>query len=334
MASAPALYHTLLHFLNPIHSHHLSSPPTRHRHRCLALSSAAARLPNPNAAAPSRLDPVRRASASQLAFETEDGEETPLAFDTEEEEETPRWPATQAQSDDEDDEQEWAGGNGTAAHGEEEHYGGDPAAEDGSGWTRRQPRPRELFVCNLPRRCGVDELLELFGPYGTVLSVEVSRDAETGISRGCGFVTMRSLAEARTAVNALDGFDLDGREMFVKLAAHVVASRRNPSLSHTPPMKDHIFESRYKIYVGNLAWSVQPQRLREHFTQCGTVVSTRLLTDRKGGRSRVYGFLSFSSAEELEAALQLNNTEFHGRDIIVREAHVKSPDTLSQTLES
>ena len=122
--------------------------------------------------------------------------------------------------------------------------------------------------------------------------------------------------------------------MFVKLAAHVVASRRNPSLSHTPPMKDHIFESRYKIYVGNLAWSVQPQHLREHFTQCGTVVSTRLLTDRKGGRSRVYGFLSFSSAEELEAALQLNNTEFHGRDIIVREAHVKSPDTLSQTLES
>lgn len=96
--------------------------------------------------------------------------------------------------------------------------------------------------------------------------------------------------------------------MFVKLAAHVVASRRNPSLSHAPPMKDHIFESRYKIYVGNLAWSVQPQHLREHFTQCGTVVSTRLLTDRKGGRSRVYGFLSFSSAEELEAALQLNNT--------------------------
>jgi RNA recognition motif-containing protein len=73
-------------------------------------------------------------------------------------------------------------------------------------------------------------------------------------------------------------------------------------------MKDHIFESPYKIYVGNLAWSIQPQQLREHFTQCGTVVSTRLLTDRKGGRHRVYGFVSFSSTEELEAALKLNNT--------------------------
>jgi RNA recognition motif-containing protein len=36
--------------------------------------------------------------------------------------------------------------------------------------------------------------------------MQVSRDAETGISRGTAFVTMRSLAEARTAINALDGF--------------------------------------------------------------------------------------------------------------------------------
>lgn len=80
------------------------------------------------------------------------------------------------------------------------------------------------------------------------------------------------------------------------------------NLTHITPMKDHIFESPHKIYVGNLAWSVQPQDLRELFAQCGTVVSTRLLTDRKGGRNRVYGFLSFSSAEELEAALKLDRT--------------------------
>ena len=42
--------------------------------------------------------------------------------------------------------------------------------------------------------------------YKVVSDLQVSRDAETGISRGCGFVTMRSHAEARTATNALDGF--------------------------------------------------------------------------------------------------------------------------------
>lgn len=39
-----------------------------------------------------------------------------------------------------------------------------------------------------------------------VYTSQISRDAETGISRGTAFVTMRSLAEARTAINALDGF--------------------------------------------------------------------------------------------------------------------------------
>lgn len=136
-------------------------------------------------------------------------------------------------------------------------------------------------------------------------------------------MTMRSLAEARAAIDALDGFDMDGREVFVKLASDVISNRKNVNLAHITPTKDHIFETPHKVYVGNLAWSVQPQDLRELFTQCGTVVSTRLLTDRKGGRNRVYGFLSFSSAQELEEALKLDRTVFFGRDIVVKEAHVE-----------
>ena len=101
---------------------------------------------------------------------------------------------------------------------------------------------------------------------------------------------------------------MDGREVFVKLASDVISNRKNVNLAHITPTKDHIFETPHKVYVGNLAWSVQPQDLRELFTQCGTVVSTRLLTDRKGGRNRVYEFLSFSSAQELEEALKLDRT--------------------------
>ncbi|TVU00723.1 hypothetical protein EJB05_53833 [Eragrostis curvula] len=241
--------------------------------------------------------------------------QTEEAEEEEEEEEEREWSG----SEEEEEEQEWAGGNG-AARGEDS---GADAGEDLSGWKRKWPRPRELFVCNLPRRCGAEDLLELFRPHGTVLSVEIKRNGETGISRGCAFVTMRSLAEARAAVEALDGFDMDGREVFVKVASHVISNRKNVKLPHITPMKDHIFESPHKIYVGNLAWSVQPHDLRELFAQCGTVVSTRLLSDRKGGRNRVYGFLSFSSAEELQAALKLDRTVFHGRDILVKEAHLE-----------
>ncbi|KAK3120881.1 hypothetical protein QOZ80_8BG0643050 [Eleusine coracana subsp. coracana] len=236
----------------------LHSPPTRR----LDLSPLARFAIRSGAAA--RLGPkVKASSGPPPLVETEEEEEL--------EEEEPQWPGSEAESgDDSADEQEWAGGNG-AARGEDLGAG---AGEDLSGWTRKSPRPRELFVCNLPRRCTDGDLLELFRPHGTVLSVEIKRDAETGISRGCAFVTMRALVEARAAVDALDGFDMDGREVFVKLASHVISNRKNVKLPHITPMKDHIFESPHKIYVGNLAWSVQPQELRELFTQCGTVLKS------------------------------------------------------------
>jgi RNA recognition motif-containing protein len=70
------------------------------------------------------------------------------------------------------DEQEWAGGPHSAAH-EKDEYGSDELARedaDNSGWSQRRPRPCEMFVCNLPHKCNVYELLELFRPYGTILS--------------------------------------------------------------------------------------------------------------------------------------------------------------------
>ncbi|CAL5008906.1 unnamed protein product [Urochloa decumbens] len=308
-SGSPYCCNTLLHLPTPAHFLRVSPPPTHRRELSLAARFAAA-----VESGTARFDPRARASSGP-----------PPVFETvvveEEEEEERGWSDAEGVFSDEagEDEQEWAGRNG-AVRGADL---GVDAGEDLSGWTRQWPRPRELFVCNLPRRCDVEDLLQLFSPHGTVLSVEVSHDAETGISRGTAFVTMRSLAEARTAINALDGFDLDGREIFVKLASDVISNRKTVKLTHITPTKDHIFESPHKIYVGNLAWSVQPQDLRELFTQCGTIVSTRLLTDRKGGRNRAYGFLSFSSVEELEAALKLDRTVFFGRDIVVKEAHVE-----------
>ncbi|KAF8669769.1 hypothetical protein HU200_050938 [Digitaria exilis] len=295
---------TLLHLPRPTHFHRVSPPPAHRLELFLAARFATCRT--------ARSGPRARASSGP----------PPPFFETVvvEEEEESGWSDAEGESSDEveEDEQEWSGGNG-AARGED--LGAD-AGEDLSGWTRQWPRPRELFVCNLPRRCDVEDLLKLFTPHGTVLSVVISRDGETGISRGTASVTMRSLAEARTAINALDGLDIDGREIFVKLASDVISNRKNVKLAHITPTKNHIFETPHKIYVGNLAWNVQPQDLRDLFTQCGTIVSTRLLSDRKGGRNRVYGFLSFSSADELEAALKLNRTVFFGRDIVVKEAHV------------
>lgn len=130
---------------------------------------------------------------------------------------------------------------------------------------------------------------------------------------------MSSVPEARSAITALDGSDLGGREIRVKFSAEMVPGRKNTEALTSAPKLGIIFESPHKAYVGNLAWSVRPEDLREHFIQYGTVVSARVLYDRKGGKNRVYGFLSFSNAEELKAAIGASGSEFRGRELLVRE---------------
>ncbi|KAK3024625.1 hypothetical protein RJ639_043953 [Escallonia herrerae] len=187
---------------------------------------------------------------------------------------------------------------------------GDNSEDEDSAFSN-STKPCQVYLCNLRRSCGISELNDLFKPFGTVQSVEVpfllvSRNAETGVSRGCGYVTMSSIAEAKAAISALDGSDVGGREMRVMFSIDMGVGRGNLEALNSKPKKNLIFESPFKVYVGNLAWSVKPEGLRNLFSQFGTVVSARVLHDRKGGKNRVYGFLSFSTAAELEAAMSLN----------------------------
>ncbi|CAN0889353.1 31 kDa ribonucleoprotein, chloroplastic [Linum grandiflorum] len=85
---------------------------------------------------------------------------------------------------------------------EEESSGGGEAS---GSEMRKEVNPGELYVCNIPRSFDNAQLIELFQPYGTVVSVEVSKNPETGVSKGCGYVTMGSKASAVRAMKSLDG---------------------------------------------------------------------------------------------------------------------------------
>uniref|UniRef100_A0A1D1YQB8 Ribonucleoprotein, chloroplastic n=1 Tax=Anthurium amnicola TaxID=1678845 RepID=A0A1D1YQB8_9ARAE len=205
---------------------------------------------------------------------------------------------------------------------EEEIDGRDPESgeERPPAGARDMVRPIELYVCNLPRTCDISDLLDIFSPYGTVQSVEVSRNPETGVSRGCGYVTLSSILEAKEAVAALDGSELGGREMRVKFSVDTVCGRKIPATLNTEIRKVIYYEGPHKIYVGNLSLFVQPADLREYFSQFGTVVSVKLFHDRKSGKRRVYAFLSLSNVEEVQAAVSSSGREFHGRPLLVRQA--------------
>jgi RNA recognition motif-containing protein len=76
----------------------------------------------------------------------------------------------------------------------------------------------KLYVGNLSFQSTEEDLRELFEKHGTVESVAVITDRETGRARGFGFVEMSSAAEAQAAIRALDGASLDGRPLKVNEA--------------------------------------------------------------------------------------------------------------------
>lgn len=76
---------------------------------------------------------------------------------------------------------------------------------------------KRIYVGNLPFTATEDEVRELFTQYGTVQSVSLINDRETGRPRGFGFVEMEQEG-ADKAIEALDGHDLGGRSLKVNEA--------------------------------------------------------------------------------------------------------------------
>jgi len=77
---------------------------------------------------------------------------------------------------------------------------------------------KKLYVGNLPFTTNEEELREVFERHGTVSSVNVITDRETGRPRGFAFVEMDEASAADDAMRALDGSDLGGRNLRVNEA--------------------------------------------------------------------------------------------------------------------
>jgi RNA recognition motif-containing protein len=78
--------------------------------------------------------------------------------------------------------------------------------------------PVKLYVGNLPYTTGEDELRELFAQAGSVVSVAVIRDRDSGRSKGFGFVEMESDADAQAAINKFNSYKLGDRSLTVNPA--------------------------------------------------------------------------------------------------------------------
>ncbi|MGI6484434.1 MAG: RNA recognition motif domain-containing protein [Candidatus Dojkabacteria bacterium] len=73
-----------------------------------------------------------------------------------------------------------------------------------------------------------------------------------------------------------------------------------------------------KLFVGNLSWNVRDEELKEAFAPHGTVEEAVVIMDRMKNRSKGFGFVTMSTEEEAQKAMEaLNGQEIDGRAVNV-----------------
>ncbi|KAE8692529.1 RNA-binding protein CP33 [Hibiscus syriacus] len=184
----------------------------------------------------------------------------------------------------------------------------------------------KLYVGNLLYSMTSSELTEIFSEAGRVAKVEIVYDRVTDRSRGFGFVTMGSIDEAKEAIRLLDGSQVGGRTVKVNFPEVPRGGEREVMGPRIRRGYTSFIDSPYKIYAGNLGWRVSSEGLREAFVTQPGLLSAKVIYERDTGRSRGFGFVSFESAETVEAALSaMNGVEVEGRPLCLNLAADRTP---------
>ncbi|KAI7752627.1 hypothetical protein M8C21_006404 [Ambrosia artemisiifolia] len=177
---------------------------------------------------------------------------------------------------------------------------------------------RRLYVGNIPRTTTNDDLQKVFEEHAAVDKVEVMYDKYSGRSRRFGFVTMKTVDDANAAIEKLNDTEIGGRKIKVNVTEKPLTGVTSSltQLDETP-----FVDSPYKLYVGNLAKTVTSDSLKSFFAEKGNVVGAKVSRVPGTSKSSGFGFVSFSSEEEVEAAIaSFNDAVLDGQKIRVNKA--------------
>ncbi|GAB2272635.1 hypothetical protein Dimus_007457 [Dionaea muscipula] len=221
--------------------------------------------------------------------------------------------------------------------GQPAELGADPEEQRGSGVAVDEDEgegsigsedsldARRLFVGNLSYSMTSNQLTEVFSEAGQVQSVEIIYDRVTGRSRGFAFITMRRVEDVEAAIQMFDGSQIGGRTVKVNLPEVPRGGERKVMVSKMRSSAQNFVDTPHRLYAGNLDWRLTSQGLREAFAEQPGVVSAKVIYEWETGKSWGYGFVSFASAEEAEAALTaLNGVEVEGRPLRLAMASEKA----------
>ncbi|KAJ8754803.1 hypothetical protein K2173_012727 [Erythroxylum novogranatense] len=112
------------------------------------------------------------------------------------------------------------------------------------------------------------------------------------------------------------------REMQAKVEKEM-GSAQDPAAASVSQASREEVDSR-SVFVGNVDYSCTPEEVQQHFQSCGTVNRVTIRTD-KYGQPKGYAYVEFLEAEAVQEALNLNESELHGRQLKVTAKRTNVP---------
>ncbi|KAK9812787.1 hypothetical protein WJX72_003699 [[Myrmecia] bisecta] len=177
------------------------------------------------------------------------------------------------------------------------------------------PDDCKLYVGGLSPAIDDNTLRQMFEPFGAVLHAVVLMDMGTHQSRGFGFVHMDSSGPAATAAKGMNGRDIAGQRLIVRLRSEA------PGKGGDRPRFGPQENDDSKVYVSHLGDAVREDDLRRAFEAYGPVLNVRIITDRDTGQSKGYAFVTMGSPGAAAAAIRgLDNYKLNDKTITVKWA--------------
>ncbi|XP_010034357.2 30S ribosomal protein 2, chloroplastic [Eucalyptus grandis] len=192
------------------------------------------------------------------------------------------------------------------------------AAPSSSSSSSEDAAARRLYIGNIPRDVDNAQLTKIVEEHGAVETAEVMFDKYTGRSRRFAFVTMKTVEDANAVIEKLNGSQIGDREIKVNITEKPLSS---VDLSPFQAEESQFVDSPHKVYVGNLSKPVTTDTLKQFFSEKGQVLSAKVSRVPGTSKSSGFGFVTFSSDEDVEAAIaSFNNALLEGQRIRVNKA--------------
>ncbi|XP_047946593.1 phragmoplastin interacting protein 1-like [Salvia hispanica] len=165
---------------------------------------------------------------------------------------------------------------------------------------------QKVYVGGIPYYSNEDDIRSYFEGCGTITFIDCMTFPDTGKFRGIAFITFKTEAAAKRAL-ALDGSDMGG--FFLKIQPFK-PTKENKLPNFAPSVE----EGYNRIYVGNLAWDITEDDLKNTLVGCA-IKSIRFGQDKETGEFKGYAHVDFDDSLSLKTALNLDQTVVCGRPI-------------------